>query len=124
MKASKMNSPLTPKILFLWLTLLGASLSLSIAVVNTLLALALLYMLAYHRDFILIQIKQPYIRYILASSLLFQCIELIHDGLIVSKAGKLLLIFAFTVMLGKILNSLKKPYINGLLLVMAIWIIA
>ncbi|MBL4759876.1 MAG: O-antigen ligase family protein [Mariprofundaceae bacterium] len=124
MNPSKINSQLTSKVLLLGLTVLGASLSLTIAVVNTLLALALLYMLACHRDFMLKQAQQPYIRYILASALLFQCIELIHDGLIVSKAGKLLLIFALTLMLGKLLNSMKIPYFNYLFLSMAVGLIA
>jgi len=110
----KINSQLTPKVLILWLTLLGASLSLTIAVVNTLLASAFLYILAYHRDFISKQIKQPYIQYILASALIFQCLELIHDGLIVSKVSKLLLIFALALILGKLLKSIKLPYFNCL----------
>lgn len=123
MNTSKNNKSFQSIVLTLWLPLLGASLSLTIAVVNGLLTLAMLYLLVRHRDFIRKQIRLPYMQYILASSLLFQFIELIHDGFIISKAGKLLLIFALALIAGRFIKSLRVPYFTYLFPSMVIGLI-
>ena len=124
MNTYRTNTLLQSVILPLWLALLGASLSLTIAIVNGLLALATLYLLVRHRDFIRKQIRLPYMQYILASSLLLQSIEFIHDGFIVSKAGKLLFIFALALITGRFIKSLKVPYFIYLFPAMVIGLIA
>jgi len=95
------------RIIYAWLFLLGASLSLSLAIANILVAFGFIYVLSKHGDFILEQFKQPYIQYILFTIFTFQCIEFIHDGLFLSKASKVFMTFSMLLILGNYLRTLK-----------------
>jgi len=114
--ALNINNTTETRVFFVWLVLLGVSLSLSLAVANILCALAFIYFLIKHPDLIKTQLNQRYIKYILIIALVFQCLELIHDGLFIAKASKVFLTFTITLMLGHCLRQFNLTWLPYLLL--------
>lgn len=100
------NTNTAEKNIFLgYLLLLGASLSLSIAVANILMVTAILYLLIKHPSVAREQFNNPFIKALLIIALLLQCIESLHDGWLVSKASKVFLTLITTLILGNFLRQ-------------------
>jgi len=98
-----------------WLLLLGVSLSLSLAVANILVALGFVYLLSMHRPLLKSVLKYHVVIALLIAALLFQCIELIHDGWILAKSSKVFLLFTFTFIIGNCLNKINAYWLPWLL---------
>jgi len=99
----------------IWLSLLGASLSLSLAVTNILISLGFAYLLVTQLPLVKASISLPYIKILLYIILLFQCIEWIHDGWVVAKASKVFLLFGISVVIGYCIHQLHINYLPWLL---------
>lgn len=114
------SSNIEQKIFVIGLALIGASLSLSLAVANILVALGFIYLLVKHTALITNQLNTPLIKYIFLTALLLQAIEVIHDGWFLAKASKVFITFFITLMLGHVLRQLNVrwlPYLfSGLIL--------
>jgi len=108
---SNVESTLIPALL----VLLGISLSLSLAVANILVALGFIYLLSMHKPLLKAVLKHHVVMALLIAVLLFQCIELIHDGWIIAKASKVLLTFTLTFIIGRCLNKMNTHWLSYLL---------
>lgn len=107
-----------------WIFLLGASLSLSIAVANIFMVIAILYLFIKHPTLIKKQFNSPIIKALVVIALLLQAIEIMHDGWFIAKASKVFLTFTITYMLGSFLQQRHIPWLlwllSGLILGLAI----
>ena len=111
-----MTSNLNTSIALVWISLLGASLSLSLAISNLLIMLALVYLLVTQRPLVQASLKLPYIKVLLCIALIFQSIEFIHDGWVLAKASKVFLLFGISFIIGHCIDKLNINYLHWLLL--------